>query len=335
MSDKRVPLSVLDLVPVPSGSTTRDAIAATVRAAQAAERSGYRRFWVAEHHNTRNIASSATTVLMGHIAGATSSIRVGSGGVMLPNHAPLRVAEDVGTLATIYPDRIDLGLGRAPGTDPATAKELRRGRSDVADFTGDLRDLQRYLGPVRPEARIIAHPGENTNVPMYVLGSSTAGASVAGMLGMPFAVASHFAPFQLAEAIEVYRTSFRADAPTATIAEPYLMVAANTMAAETADEAEFQFSVVRQMFANLARGGARMPLPEPSRNPEAGTSVIGWQRVNAALSCSFVGTPDEVVEGLAGFADDTGADEIITVTYSHDPQVRIDSLTAIGEAWHR
>ena len=334
MSGKRVPLSVLDLVPVPSGSTPREAIASSVRGARAAEAAGYRRFWIAEHHNARNIASSATTVLMGHIAGATESIRVGSGGVMLPNHAPLRVAEDIGTLATIYPDRIDLGLGRAPGTDPMTARELRRGGSDVADFATDIRELQRYLAPVRPEARIVAYPGQGTNVPMYVLGSSTAGASVAAMLGMPFAAASHFAPFQLAEAIEVYRSGFRADAPTATIDEPFVMVAANTMAADSVEEAEFQFSVVQRMFLDIGRGGSRRPLPEPVRNPEAGASMIEWERVKATLRCSFVGTPDMVVDGLERFAGETGADEIITVTYSHDPAVRIDSLTAIGDAWN-
>ncbi|AYJ33458.1 LLM class flavin-dependent oxidoreductase [Corynebacterium xerosis] len=334
MSNARVPLSVLDLVPVSSGSNAREAIAASVDAARAAEASGYRRFWVAEHHNTLNIASSATTVLMGHLAGATSTIRIGSGGIMLPNHAPLRVAEDVGTLATIYPDRIDLGLGRAPGTDPSTARELRRGASDVVDFAADIRDLIRYLGPVRPEARIVAYPGQATNVPMYVLGSSTAGASVAAMLGMPFAAASHFAPFQLAEALEVYRDSFRADAPTATISEPHAMVAANVLVADTADAARREFSVVQQMFLNIGRGGTRRPLPEPVDHPEAGASMIEWQRVQATLRCSFHGTADDVVAGLEGFAADTGADEIITVTYSHDPRVRIDSIRALGDAWN-
>ncbi len=328
-----MPLSVLDLVPVSSGSTARDAIAASVEAARVAEASGYRRFWVAEHHNTANIASSATTVLMGHIADATSTIRVGSGGVMLPNHAPLRVAEDAGTLATIHPDRIDLGLGRAPGTDPSTARELRRGASDVADFAADIRDLLRYLGPVRPEARIIAFPGQGTNVPLYVLGSTTAGASVAAVLGMPFAVASHFAPHQLSEALEVYRSAFDADAPTATIAEPYAIVAANTLVADTAERARREFSVVEQMFLNIGRGGARRPLPEPVDHPESGASMMEWQRVQAMLRCSFHGTADDVAAKLGDFAAETGADEIITVTYSHDPRVRIESIRDLGSAW--
>ncbi|MBP2331423.1 LLM class flavin-dependent oxidoreductase [Corynebacterium freneyi] len=333
MSRSRPPLSVLDLVPVSAGSTAAEAIAATVEAARAAETSGYKRFWVAEHHNTLNIASSATTVLMGHIAGATSTIRVGSGGIMLPNHAPLRVAEDVGTLATIYPDRIDLGLGRAPGTDPSTARELRRGASDVVDFAADIRDLVRYLGPVRPEAKIVAYPGQGTNVPMYVLGSTTAGASVAAVLGMPFAIASHFAPHQLAEALEVYRDSFNADAPTATIAEPHVMVAANVLVADTAERARREFSVIQQMFLSLGRGGARKPLPQPVDHPEAGATMLEWQRVQTMLRCSFHGTADDVTAGLDQFAADTGADEIITVTYSHDPSVRIDSIRRLGEAW--
>lgn len=333
MSETRVPLSVLDLVPVSAGSNAAGAIAASVEAARAAEAAGYRRFWIAEHHNTLTIASSATAVLMGHVAGATSTIRVGSGGIMLPNHAPLRVAEDIGTLATIYPGRIDLGLGRAPGTDPATARELRRGASDVADFASDIRALVRYLGPARPEAAIVAHPGQATDVPMYVLGSTTAGASVAAALGMPFAVASHFAPHQLAESLEVYRSSFDAGAPTATIAEPHVMVAANVLVADTAERARREFSVVQRMFLSLGRGGAREPLPEPVDHPGAGATMIEWQRVQEMLRCSFVGTADDVVAGLEGFAAETGADEIITVTYSHDPRVRIRSIHKLGLAW--
>lgn len=329
-----IALSFLDLVPVSAGTDAATAIAASVRTIQAAEQAGYSRFWVAEHHNTVNIASSATAVLIGHLAGATSSIRVGSGGVMLPNHAPLRVAEDFGTLATIYPDRIDLGLGRAPGTDPMTARELRRGRSDVADFAADIRDLQRYLAPVRPEAQIIAYPGQGTNVPMYVLGSSTAGASVAATLGMPFAFASHFSPFQLVEALEVYRSSFNPDAPTATVAKPYVMVATNTMVADTKEEAEYQFSVVQQMFLSLGRGGTRKPSPEPTKNPMAGATTMEWERVKAVLQCSFTGTADEVSTEMREFAREIEADEIITTTYAHDPEVRINSVRALGEAWN-
>ena len=335
MTTTRVPLSFLDLVPVSAGSTAREAIAASVSNARVAEKSGYLRYWVAEHHNTANIASSATAVLMGHLAGATKSIRIGSGGVMLPNHAPLRVAEDMGTLATIYPGRIDLGLGRAPGTDPYTAMELRRGASDVADFASDIQELQRYLGPVAPDARIIAFPGQGTNVPMYVLGSSTAGASVAAALGMPFAAASHFAPYQLMESVEVYRERFRADAPTATVEKPYVMVAANTMVADTEAEARFQFSVVQQIFLELGRGGPRKPLPEPTEAPQAGATQREWMGVEAALSCSFAGTAEQVVAGLEQFQRETAADEIITTTYAHDPEVREKSVALLGENWQK
>lgn len=330
-----VPLSVLDLVSVSSGSGAAEAIEASVRSARAAEEAGYRRYWVAEHHNTASVASSATSVLMGRLAQETSTIRIGSGGIMLPNHAPLRVAEDIGTLAVMYPDRIDLGLGRAPGTDPETARQLRRGRSDVVDFASDIGDLQRFLAGARPEAQIIAHPGQGTNVPLYVLGSSTGGASVAAQLGLPLVLAAHFAPHQVAEAMEVYRRNFRADAPTAQIDEPWLMVAVNTMVADTEEEAEFHFSVVQQMFLQMGkRSGARRPLPPPSKAPNALATHMEWERVKATLRYSFVGTADQVVGGLRDFAADADVDEIMTVTYAHDPDIRLNSVISLGRAWN-
>ncbi len=362
-----VPLSFLDLVPVVAGSTVHDAIENSVRTVQVAEQAGFHRYWVAEHHNTLNIASSATTVLMGRFAQATSKIRIGSDGIMLPNHAPLRVAEDIGTLATMYPDRIDLGLGRAPGTDPRTAAELRRGASDVSDFADDISQLQRYLadpekldkleglddgtsttmaethnlfagagslsGSPGMRGRIVAFPGQGTEVPMYVLGSSGGGATVAAMLGLPFAFASHFAPFQLEHAINLYRKHFDASAPTAQISEPKVMVAVNAMAAETTEQAEFEFSVVQQMFLRLGRGGSRKPLPEPTTTPQAGASPAEWQRVQASLGVRAVGTPDEVVADLENVVAATGADELILTTYAHDPEVRNRSIELIGQAW--
>lgn len=329
-----VPLSVLDLVSVSHGSGAAEAIEASVRSAQAAERVGYRRYWVAEHHNTVSVASSATSVLMGRFANETSTIRIGSGGIMLPNHAPLRVAEDFGTLALMYPDRIDLGLGRAPGTDPATAKQLRRGRSDIVDFSADIRELQHYLAGARPEAQIIAHPGQGTNVPLYVLGSSTGGATVAAELGLPLVLAAHFAPTQIAEALEVYRRNFRADAPTAQVEKPWVMIAVNTMVADTEEEAQFQFSVIQQMFLQMGkRSGSRRPLTPPSKAPNALATHMEWERVKAVLRYSFVGTAERVSEDLQNFALDAGIDEIMTVTYAHDPQIRENSIISLGVAW--
>ncbi|MBV7296104.1 LLM class flavin-dependent oxidoreductase [Corynebacterium sp. TAE3-ERU12] len=334
MTARRVPLSVLDLAPVSEGSEPADAIGATLGAAQAADHAGYRRFWIAEHHNTIGVASSATAVLVGQIAGNTERIRVGSGGVMLPNHVPLRVAEDYGTLATIYPDRIDLGVGRAPGTDPATAQELQRGGSDIHEFVANIRQLHNYLGPAQPGAPIIACPGQGTNVPIYVLGSSAAGATVAAAMGLPLAMAAHFAPFQLAEALEIYRDQFNPDAPTAQVDQPYVMVGVNTLVADTAAEARYQFSVTEQMFILLRKRGGRAKLPPPTRTPYDMTSDRGRQALQASLRCSFVGTEEMVVDGLAQFADDTGADEFITVTYAHDPQVRHESIARLGQVWH-
>ncbi|WP_448852572.1 LLM class flavin-dependent oxidoreductase [Corynebacterium sp. 335C] len=334
MSTKRVPLNVLDLVPVSEGMTPGEAIAASAETAQAAEAAGYSRYWIAEHHNTASVASSATTLLMGRILQETSDIRVGSGGIMLPNHAPLKVAEEIGTLEAMYPGRVDLGLGRAPGTDPMTARELRRGASDVADFAADIRDLQRYLGPVRPEARIIAHPGQGSNTPMYVLGSSTGGATVAAAMGLPFVMATHFAPFQLEEALEVYRGGFDADAPTAQIDRPWVMVAANAMVRDTEEDARFQFSVSQRMFLELGRRGGRGPLKPPTETPQAGASQMEWMRVEATLRHAYHGTAEQVVDELAGFAEATGADEVITVTYAFDPEVRRESIAALGEAWN-
>ena len=334
MSTKRVPISVLDLVPVSRGMTAGEAIAAAVDTARAAEAAGFSRYWIAEHHNTASVASAATTLLMGRLLDATETIRVGSGGIMLPNHAPLKVAEEIGTLEAMHPGRIDLGLGRAPGTDPMTARELRRGASDVADFAADIRDLQRYLGPVRPEARIIAHPGQGSNTPMYVLGSSTGGATVAAAMGLPFVMATHFAPLQLEEALEVYRGGFDGSAPTARIDRPWVMVAANAMVRDTAEDARFQFSVSQRMFLELGRGGGRGPLQEPVEHPEAGATPMEWARVEAALRYGYHGTADQVVAGLEEFVEAADADELITVTYAFDPVVRREAIAALGEAWN-
>src|SRR3954463_14336376 len=234
-----IPLSVLDLVPINEGSTASDALARSVDLARNAERFGYRRFWVAEHHNMQGIASAATSVVIGHLAGGTSRIRVGAGGIMLPNHSPLVIAEQFGTLECLYPGRIDLALGRAPGTDQRTALALRRDWSDPNQFPRDVLELQALLGPAEPGQPIVAVPGAGTNVPLWILGSSLFGAQLAAMLGLPYAFASHFAPDALMQALQVYRENFK---PSAQAGKPYAMIGVNVIAAETDEEARHLFT---------------------------------------------------------------------------------------------
>ncbi|MFD1214612.1 MsnO8 family LLM class oxidoreductase, partial [Arthrobacter sp. GCM10027362] len=270
-----VQLSVLDLAPLSAGQSVGEAIEASARLAELADRAGYKRFWYAEHHNNEGVASSATTVLIGHAAARTSRIRVGSGGIMLPNHAPLVVAEQFGTLANMYPDRIDLGLGRAPGTDPRTAAMLRRGDSSGQTFAGELVELQQLFGG-QQGTLVRAVTARNTRVPMCVLGSSTAGAAVAALLGLPFAAASHFAPQALDEAVAVYRQNFNADAETAQIARPYVIAGVNVLVAEGQAEAEFQFSSHQLVVRDILAHGRR-----PVQPPVPGVTA-GWRPEDAA-----------------------------------------------------
>ncbi len=325
----RVPLSLLDLVLVSHGRTPVDAISATVRTAQVAEAQGYRRFWLAEHHNMRGVASSATAVLVGHVADHTASIRVGAGGVMLPNHPPLVVAEQFGTLAAMHGDRIDLGLGRAPGTDPVTARALRRVDAAALDFAAEVAEVRDFLGPVRREALVRAVPGEGTLVPIWVLGSSHAGASVAAHLGMPYSFASHFAPAMLDSALALYRDSFQ----PGSIAAPHSMAAANVMVADTETRARALFSSVLQRFYGIVTG-RRGRLPEPT---EEDVTASWPPAVRAAVAemvaCSFVGTPRQVAEGLTDFARHTGVDELIVTCAPYDPEDRVRSVTMLGQAW--
>ena len=253
-----IPFSVLDLSPVAAGSTPADALRNSLDLAQHAEAWGYRRYWLAEHHNMPGIASAATSVVMGYVAEGTKTIRIGSGGIMLPNHSPLVVAEQFGTLASLYPDRIDLGLGRAPGTDMATARALRRDSTSSADsFPSDVQELQAYLEPVQPGQKIRAVPGAGTRVPIWLLGSSLFGAQLAATLGLPLAFASHFAPDNLLQAFALYRDLFK---PSRQLQHPYAMMGVNVFAAETDDEARRQFTSVQQSFINLRRG-APGPVP--------------------------------------------------------------------------
>ncbi len=313
--------SILDLSPVPEGKTAADALAASVALAQAGERLGYHRFWLAEHHNMPGIASAATAVVIGHVAGATRTIRVGAGGIMLPNHAPLTVAEAFGTLATLYPGRIDLGLGRAPGTDGVTMRALRRSLQGEDDFPQDVLELLGYFGDDDPKAPVRAVPGTGTHVPVWILGSSLYGAQLAAYLGLPYAFASHFAPAALDEALAIYRARFR---PSAYLARPYAMVAAGCYAAETDDEAQFLRSSQTLAFSRL-RSGQPGKLPRPTRDlSEVHPQMLA--QVNAALSFSATGGPATLEAAFARLIERTQPDELILTGAIHDPVARIRSF---------
>lgn len=317
-----IPFSVLDLAPVPDGSSVADALHNTLDLARHAESWGYRRFWLAEHHNMAGIASAATSVLIGQVAAATKTIRVGAGGVMLPNHAPLIIAEQFGTLATLYPDRIDLGLGRAPGTDMATARALRRGLDDGEGFPRDVMELIAYLGDDEPGQKVRAIPGRGTHVPVWILGSSLYGAQLAAHLGLPYAFASHFAPAALEQAIEVYRQTFR---PSEHLEKPHFMMALNVFAADTDAEGLFLKSSMQQAFANL-RTGRPGPLPRPVENVEEILEPAIAAGVAQALACTAAGSPETVRGALGMFLTRYEPDEIIITGQIHDHEARLKSF---------
>ncbi|PQO23245.1 alkane 1-monooxygenase [Rhodobacteraceae bacterium WD3A24] len=314
--------SVLDLAPVPEGADAARAIANSVDLARHAEGWGYHRHWMAEHHNMPGIASAATAVLIGHIAGATRHIRVGAGGIMLPNHAPLTVAEQFGTLATIHGDRIDLGLGRAPGGDMAVARALRRGRDSGDGFPDDVAELIAYLGPPRAGAAVCALPGEGTRVPVWILGSSLYGAQLAAHFGLPYAFASHFAPAALEQAVEVYRRHFR---PSAHLERPRFMLAVNVFAAGTDAEGARLMTSMQQAFAQL-RAGRPGRLPRPVDDIDAAIGARTRAEVDAALRLSAVGAPETVRDQLAGFIARYAPDELILTGQIHDHAARLRSF---------
>lgn len=326
--DPRVPLSVLDLSPIVEGGNAAQALRNSVELARHAERWGYRRYWVAEHHNMDGVASSATAVLVGHVAAATSTIRVGSGGVMLPNHSPLVIAEQFGTLATLFPGRIDLGLGRAPGTDRATMRALRR-HLDASDaeegFPQDVMELQAYLGPPVPGQAVRAIPGSGTEVPIWLLGSSLYSAQLAAHLGLPFAFASHFAPDLLLSALEVYRARYR---PSAAWPAPHAMVGVNVVCAASDAEAAHLFTSIQQRFLGMQRG----PLPVPIDPAELETLWTPQEKaqVQRMLIASAVGSPDTVRRQLGALVAQTGADELIVAGAIHDHAARLASYEAIA-----
>ncbi|NUZ07194.1 LLM class flavin-dependent oxidoreductase [Piscinibacter koreensis] len=321
------PLSVLDLVPVPQGARPADALRSSLELARAAERLGYTRYWVAEHHNMTGIASAATSVVIGYLAGGTSTIRVGAGGVMLPNHSPLVIAEQFGTLASLYPGRIDLGLGRAPGTDQTTLRALRRTPQAAESFPDDVQELQALFAPARPGQAIQAVPGAGLEVPLWILGSSLFGAQLAAALGLPYAFASHFAPDALDDALMLYRRHFR---PSKQLERPHAMVGLNVVAAETDDEARRLFTSQQQAFANLVRGRPG-PYPPPVDDIDAYWTPAERQHASRMLACSVVGSPATVREGVARFAAETGADELMVVSAIFDPAARQRSYEILAD----
>jgi luciferase family oxidoreductase group 1 len=320
-------LSVLDLVTYAEGAAVSQAFANSRRLAQQAERWGYRRYWVAEHHNLDGIASSATVVLMGYLAGATSTIRIGSGGIMLPNHAPFIVAEQVGTLESIYPGRIDLGLGRAPGTDPLTMRALRR-HSTGADFDQDVAELVSYFAPAAEEQKVKAIPGAGLDIPIWILGSSTYSAHLAAAIGRPYAFASHFAPGELMESLEIYRREFR---PSAALDRPHVMVGVPAMGAETDERAEFLATTMYQRSLGILRGKRAALLP-PVQSMEGVWSGPEQYAMAERMALMVVGGPQRVRAGLQEIVDVTQADELIVVSDAYDPEDRLRSFDVIAQA---
>ncbi|MEF2071553.1 LLM class flavin-dependent oxidoreductase [Consotaella aegiceratis] len=317
-----IPFSVLDLAPIPEGADAATALRNTLDLARHTEAWGYNRFWLAEHHNMPGIASAATSVVIGAVAAATRTIRVGAGGVMLPNHAPLVIAEQFGTLATLYPDRIDLGLGRAPGTDMATARALRRNLEAADSFPQDVVELMTYFDDPQSGQRIHAVPGSGTHVPVWILGSSLYGAQLAAHLGLPYAFASHFAPAALDHALEIYRETFR---PSAYGQRPTFMLAMNVFAADTDGEGKRLQSSMQQAFAYLRRGGPG-PLPRPVDDIQSVLSAEELARVSDALSCSAAGSPETVRREITALIDRYRPDEVIITGQIHDHQARLRSF---------
>jgi luciferase family oxidoreductase group 1 len=319
--------SLLDLSPIPEGKTATDALAATVDLARAAERFGYHRYWLAEHHNMPGIASAATAVVIGHVASATSTMRIGAGGIMLPNHAPLVIAEQFGTLATLYPGRIDLGLGRAPGTDMATARALRRHMAPDDSFPRDVQELIGYFGDSSDATPVRAIPGAGTHVPVWILGSSLYGAQLAALLGLPYAFASHFAPAMLEQALAIYRGTFR---PSERLERPRVMMAAGVCAAATDAEAAFLRSSQLLAFARL-RTGRPGKLPPPTHDVDREIPAPVMAQVEQALSCSATGSAATVRQRIRAIIDTFQPDELMVTGMIHDHTARVRSFEIAAE----
>jgi luciferase family oxidoreductase group 1 len=323
--------SILDLAFVPAGATPRDALRNTLDLEQHAERWGYHRFWLAEHHNMIGIASAATAVVIGHVAGGTRKIRVGAGGIMLPNHAPLVVAEQFGTLESLYPGRIDLGLGRAPGTDQRTVRALRRDPAAAENFPQDVLELQAYFEPVKEGQAVQAVPGGGLRVPLWILGSSLFGAQLAALLGLPYAFASHFAPAALVQSLPLYHADFKASRQ---LDRPYTAAGINVFAADTDLQARRLFTSAQQQFTNLIRGNPGR-LPPPIADIQTYWTPPEEAHVSAMLTYSFVGSPETVRSGLKRFIEQTGVDEVIVASAIYDHAARLRSYEILADVFDR
>jgi luciferase family oxidoreductase group 1 len=327
-----IPFSILDLSPIPQGASAAIALHNSLDLAQHAEDWGYRRYWLAEHHNMPGIASAATSVVIGHIAGGTKTIRVGSGGIMLPNHSPLVIAEQFGTLASLYPNRIDLGLGRAPGTDQPTARALRRNIASTSDsFPQDVEELQSYFEPATPSQKIRAVPGAGLRVPLWLLGSSLFSAQLAAELGLPFAFASHFAPADMMQALALYRAQFK---PSRQLDRPYAMLGLNVIVAEADAEARYQFTSVQQSFTNLRRGTPGQ-IPPPIEDIDSYWSPQERASASMTLLCSAVGSPETVERGILKFIEVTQPDEIIATAHIYNHAARLHSFELLAQIHDR
>jgi luciferase family oxidoreductase group 1 len=327
-----LPVSTLDLATIVEGATAADAFRRSVLLAQHAERLGFTRYWFAEHHNMESVASSATAVLIGHIAENTSTIKVGSGGIMLPNHAPLIVAEQFGTLASLYPGRIDLGIGRAPGTDPITSYALRRNlRTDVDQFPNDVVEVINFLGPRDEGARVRAVPGEGTEVPVWLLGSSTYSAQLAAMLGLPFGFASHFAPTYLFDALEIYRTQFK---PSRFLEKPYALACVNVVAADTDEEATRLSTSFYQMALGMVRN-QRRPLQPPVDSMEGVWTPQEKAAIDQMTQFAFIGEPSKLDTELQLFASATKVDEIMVTSHIYDLEAKMHGHELIAPMFKR
>jgi luciferase family oxidoreductase group 1 len=328
MANINIPVSVLNLAPIREGQTSKQAIYEMVDLAQAAEKMGYQRYWIAEHHNTPTLVSSSTSILIKHTLEHTNTIRVGSGGIMLPNHSPLVVAEQFGTMATIYPGRVELGLGRAPGTDMKTANALRRSKNDsVYTFPDDVKALLTYFGPEEQQSYVKAYPGVGTNVPIYILGSSTDSAYLAASLGLPYVFASHFAPKFMEEAISIYRNRFQ---PSEYLDQPYMMVCLNVIAAETDEEAKWLTTTMQQFFLNVVRG-SQNPLQSPVENMDELWNPMEEEMARSMSSVTLMGSKDTVRQQLKGFQEKYNVDEIMAVSYIYDPEKQKRSYEILKE----
>jgi luciferase family oxidoreductase group 1 len=324
----KIPFSILDLATITEGGSPAESFRRSKNAAILAERTGYTRYWFAEHHNMASVASSATSLLIGHIAGATHSIRVGSGGIMLPNHSPLIIAEQFGTLESLYPGRIDLGLGRAPGSDPATSVAIRGANIGAAgNFAEDIAQLQTYFSPLNSSASVRAIPGEGLDVPLWILGSSTESAILAGILGLPYAFASHFAPGQFPEATALYRKHFR---PSAKLSRPYIMACVNVIIADNDKQASFLATSLQQLFMGIVTG-KRKPLPPPV--PDMSTIWNNYEKefISGMLKYSFIGGPARVKKEITAFLSSSGVDEVMSTSHIFDSKLALESISLFAD----